>query len=151
MKITHDLAALVDDLAAHWIEPVLEILKSSGVRSISVDTEIEAWRTLKRILYSQFRWQRTYRYSTLVSLGMVMQDTIREAVLFLTKRFRPDLNSSQLERHVRQWAGERRSTPEERRLFAEIVQSGLGAAFKPPSRTDFTPRLRVSPTLALIE
>jgi len=152
MKITHDLVSLVDDLAAHWTEPVLEILKSSGIRSISVDIEIEAWRTLKRILRSQFRWQRAFRYSTLVSLGMVMQDTIREAVLILARQFDPGRVSSQLEGQVRQWAGERRSTAAERRVFAEIVrQPSLRAAFKPPSRTDFTPRLQVSPTLAIIE
>jgi hypothetical protein len=116
MKIKRDFASLVDDLAALWTEPVLEIMKASGVNVISVDMEIETWRTLRRVVHAQLRWQRAFRYSTLVSIGMVMQDAIREVTLLLMARSHPCLVSSQFEGQIRLWAGERRSTATERRL-----------------------------------
>ena len=48
MNATKNLTHLVDDLAGHWTEPALDILKDAGIRSISVDMELEAWRTLKK-------------------------------------------------------------------------------------------------------
>ena len=49
MNATNDFAGLVDNLAGHWTEPVLKILRTAGV-PISVDTEVETWRTLKKAL-----------------------------------------------------------------------------------------------------
>jgi hypothetical protein len=145
MNTAIEFTLLVDDLAAHWTEPALEILKSAGIRVISVDMELEAWRTLRKILHSELRWQRAFRLSTLVSLSAVMEQVLRKATLLVADKFAPRLVSYVFESRIRRLAGERRSTEAERRLYAEIVrQPGLRAAFKPPSRTDFTPRLRVS-------
>jgi hypothetical protein len=145
MNTANELTLLVDDLAGHWTEPALEILKAAGIRPISVDMEFEAWRILRELLHAELRWQRAFRFSTLVSLGTVMEQVLRKATLLVAQKFEPRSVSYAFESRIRRLAGERRSTAAERRLYAEIVrQPALRAAFKPPSRTDFTPRLRVS-------
>jgi hypothetical protein len=145
MNAANDLTLLVHDLAGLWTEPVLEILKAAGIHSMSVDIELEVWRTLKKVLNCELRWQRAMRLSTLVSLNAVGEQVLRKAALLVARRLEPQSVSDAFERQIRQLAAERRSTATERRLFAEIVrQPALHAAFKPPSRTDFTPRLRMS-------
>jgi hypothetical protein len=74
-----------------------------------------------------------------------MEQVLRKAALLVARKFEPQADSYAFEIRIRRAAGERRSTPIERRLFAEIVREpAMRAAFKAPSRTDFTPRLRVS-------
>ena len=73
MNTANDLTLLVEELAGLWTEPALEILKAAGIGSISVDMELDAWRTLKKVLHSELRWQRAFRHSTLVSLSAVME------------------------------------------------------------------------------
>jgi hypothetical protein len=112
---------------------------------MSVDMELEAWRTLKKILHCELRWQCAIRLSTLVSLSTVMERVLRKTALLVARKFEPRSVSYAFESRIRQVAGERRSTAAERRLYAAIVrQPALRDAFKPPSRTDFTPRLRIS-------
>jgi hypothetical protein len=145
MNTANDFALLVDDLAGHWTESVLEILKAAGVQPIAVDMELEAWRTLKNVLHAELRSQRAFRQATRVSLGALMELALRKAALQVSGAFEPRLDSSPFKSWIGQLARDRRSTPAERGLYAKIVgQPALRAAFKPPSRTDFTPRLRVS-------
>jgi hypothetical protein len=145
MNGANDLALLVEDLAGHWTEPALEILKAAGILPISVDTEVEAWRTLRKVLHFELRWQRAFRLSTLVSLSALMEQVIRKATLLVARKIEPESVTYTTESRIRRLAGERRSSAAERRVYRRIVrQPALRAAFKPPSRTDFTPRLRVS-------
>jgi hypothetical protein len=144
MSAASDLTLLVDDLAGLWTEAALEMLKAAGVHPISVDMELETWRTMKKILRFELRWQRASRLATLVSMSAVMEEVLRETVLLVSRKFWPLPVARALEGRLRRWAGARRSTPGERRLYAEIVsQPELRAAFKPPTRTDFVPRLQV--------
>jgi hypothetical protein len=53
MKRANELMALVDDLAGSWTDHVLEIYRAAGIRNLSVDMELETWRTLKKILHAQ--------------------------------------------------------------------------------------------------
>lgn len=136
---------LVDDLAAHWTDPALEILKAAGVPAISIDMELDTWRTLKEVLQSELRWQRAFRFSTLVSLGMLMEQVLRKATLSAAQKFAPQAVADDFENRIRRSVRDRRATVAERRLYAELVrQPALKAAFKPPTRTDYFPRLRVS-------
>jgi hypothetical protein len=140
---TANLAQLVDDLAGHWTEAALEILKDAGIHPISVDMELETWQTLKEILHFELRWQRATRLPTLLSMSAVMEQVLREAMPLVARKFQAQAVPRALESRLGRRAGARRSTPEERRLFAEIVRRpGLRAAFKPPTRTDFVPRLQ---------
>jgi hypothetical protein len=144
MNTAIDLTRLVDNLAGDWTEPALRILKGAGIR-ISVDMEIDAWRTLKSVLRSEFRWQRYFRFSTLVSLSTVMEQALRKAALFVAQKFEPQAVTYEFKSRISQLAGERRSTAMERGLFSAIVRRpALRAAFNAPTRTDFMPRLRVS-------
>jgi hypothetical protein len=139
------ITRLVDELAAHWTEPTLEILKGAGVRNIPVAMEVEAWRTLKVVLRRELRWQQSFRVSTLVSLSTLMEHVLREGALRVAERFEPGAVTYAFETRIRRLAGDRRATQPERQVYARIVrQPSLHAAFKPPTRTDFTPRLRVS-------
>jgi len=145
MNAANDITRLVDDLAGHWTEPALEILKAAGIHEVSVDMELEAWQTLKKVLQSELRWQRAFRFSTRVSLSTLMEQVLRRATLFVAQKFEPQSVSSEFENRIRRLVGDRRSTAVERGLFARMVPlPSLRAAFKPPSRTDYFPRLKVS-------
>jgi hypothetical protein len=145
MNTANDLTLLVDDLASHWTAPVLDNLKAAGVQPITVDMELEAWRTLKTVLDFEIRRQRAFRLFGLVHLSTVMEQAIRKTTLFVAQQFGYGLVSDAFESRVRRLAGERRATPAEERLFAEIIrQPALRPPFKPPNRTDFAPRLHAS-------
>jgi hypothetical protein len=68
MSTTGPITRVVDDLAAHWTDPVLEILKVGGIGNISVEMELATWRTLKEVLNTELRWQRSFRVSTLAGI-----------------------------------------------------------------------------------
>ena len=145
MNTANDMTNLVEDLAAHWTDPALEILRAVGVHDVSVDMELETWQTLKKVLQSELRWQRAFRFSTLVSLGTLMEQVFREATLLVAQRFQPESVTSEFENRIRRSASDRRSTAAERDLFARMVHlPAMRAAFKPPSRTDYFPHLKVS-------
>ena len=144
MNAANDFTRLVDNLAGDWTEPVLRILKNVGIR-VSVDMEIDAWRTLKHVLRSEFRWQRSFRLSTLVSLGTLMEQVLRKAALVVAQKFEPLAVTYEFKSRISQLAGERRSTAMERGHYSAIVRRpAQRAAFRAPTRTDFLPRLRVS-------
>jgi hypothetical protein len=145
MNTANDITNLVEDVAAHWTDPALEFLRAAGIHGVSVDMELETWRTLKKVLQSELRWQRAFRFSTLVSLGTLMEQVLRQATLSVALRFEPQSVSSEFETRIRRLAGDRRSTAAERDLFARMVRlPAMRAAFKPPSRTDYFPHLKVS-------
>ena len=145
MNTANDMTNLVEDLAAHWTDPALEILTAAGIHAVSVDMELETWQTLTKVLQSELRWQRAFRFSTLVSLGTLMEQVFRQATLSVAQRFEPQSVTSEFENRIRRLAGDRRSTAAERDLFARMVRlPAIKAAFKPPSRTDYFPHLKVS-------
>jgi hypothetical protein len=147
MNKPNDLTRFVNELAGHWTDPTLEILKGAGIQQISVDMEVEAWQTLKKILHSELRWQCAFRSSTLVSLTALMEQVLRQAALFTARKIVPQIASTELEKRIRSAVSGRRATESERKLYAELVrQPALHAAFKPPTRTDYFPRLRVTVT-----
>src|SRR5262249_35076299 len=133
MNTANDIANLVEDLAAHWTDPALEILRAAGMHAVSVDMELETWRTLKKVLRSELRWQRAFRFSTLVSLSTVMEQVFRQATLLVAQKFERQSVTSEFENRIRRLAGDRRSTAAERDLFARMVRlPAMSAAFKPP-------------------
>jgi hypothetical protein len=150
MNTKSDYTLSVDNLAGHWTELALKILKGAGIRRISVDMELDAWRTLKSTMRAELRWQRAFRFSTLVSLSTLMEESLRKAALLVAQKFEPQSVSHEFENRVRQLAAEQRATPVERALYsASVRKPALRAAFKQPSRTDFVPRLRLSAQAAI--
>jgi len=136
---------LVDDLTAFWTDPALEILKAVGLPAVSIDMELATWQTLTEVLRSELRWQRVFRLSTLLPLSTLMEQVLRTATLLVAEKFTPQAVSPEFENRVRSSVRDRRATAPERRLYAELIrQPALKAAFKPPTRTDYFPRLRVS-------
>jgi hypothetical protein len=145
MKAASEFTLLVEELAAHWTDSALELLGAAGIGRISVEMELETWRTLKKVLIQELRWRRALRFSTTVSLSMLMEQVLRQGIFLVAKRFAPGALSYEFATQVRRAVGDRRSTELEGNLYAQIVrQPSLHAAFKPPSRSDFTPRLRIS-------
>jgi hypothetical protein len=145
MTTANDLTVQVGDLASHWTEAALAMLKAAGVPHISVDMELETWQALRKLLHSEFRWQRAFRFSRLVPLSMVMEQVLRKATLLVAQKFAPQAVSEAFQSRIRRSAGERRPSATEHRLYLQIVcQPALDAAFHPPGRRDFAPRLRVS-------
>jgi hypothetical protein len=143
MNAANDLTVLVDNMAGHWTESVLKILRGAGI-PISVDTEIEAWRMLKKVLHAELHWQRSLRFSTLVSMSALMEQALRKAATLVAQKFSARSVPYQFKSRINQLARERRPSAPERVLYSAIVrQPALRAVFKEPTRTDFVPRLRV--------
>jgi len=145
MSTMNDSTRLVEDLAAHWTDPALAILKAAGIQRISLEMELQTWRILTEVLQSELRWQRAFRLSTLVSLGTLTEQVLDKAILLAARRFAPDLISADVESRIRGLVRDRRTTTAEHRLYAALVrQPAMRSAFKPASRTDYFPRLRAS-------
>ncbi len=113
-----DITRLVDELAGHWTEPALTILTAAGLQRISVDMEVETWRTLKKVLCAELRWQRSFRFSTLVSLSTLMEQVLRKAMLTVAQKLEPQVVSHEFENNLSRLAGERRATAVERDLYS---------------------------------
>src|SRR5262249_39798998 len=88
MKTEGENTLWLDDLAAHWTELALEILRGAGIREISVDMELAAWRFIKQVLQYKLRWQRVFR--TPASLSDLMEQVILKAALLVVQQFSPD-------------------------------------------------------------
>jgi hypothetical protein len=70
---------------------------------------------------------------------------LRQATREIAQRFEPEPIIYKLEKEIRHSTDDRNSTAGERRLYAQVVrQPSPHGVFKPPSRTDFIPRVRVS-------
>jgi hypothetical protein len=144
MGSTSDMTGLVDNLTAYWTDPALEILKSAGLERVTVDMEVATWRSLRAVLRYELRWQRSFRLSTLVSLSMLTEQVLRKATFLVARKYAPQCISMDFKKHVRRLVGERRASAAERHLYSRIIlHPSLRAAFKPVSRTDFTPHLRL--------
>lgn len=144
MKATYTFSLLVDELAGHWTEPALEILKAAGISHISVDMELATWRALRQILGRELL-QRPYRSSTVVSVRTLMEEVLRDAVITVASGHHLEAASYEFEKRVQILTSGRRLTDAERRVVFELVrQPVVGSGFKPPSRSDFTPRLQAA-------
>ena len=86
MNAANEFSRLLDELAAHWTDPVLEILKATGTRRVSVEMEVGAWHTLRAVLRLELR-QQAFRRSSLVSLATLMEEVLRKATLLVRRRF----------------------------------------------------------------
>jgi hypothetical protein len=145
MNTTKVYALLIDDLAAHWTESALAILKDAGLGPISVETELETWRSLRKELHKEVRWQRSFRVSTLVSLRTLREQVLRSAAMAIAEKSDSNVLTYDVESRIRSAAADVRSTDAERLLYSTLVELPLlHSAFKGPTRTDYTPRLRVS-------
>ena len=144
MNTANELGSLTSELAGHWTGPVLEMVKALGVPHISVDMEVEAWRNVRKVLRIELRWRRAARLATLGSLRTLMENVLRRSAEQVLLRVRPGSLTPANKTQIRRWASDLRASANELELYALIVhQPELHAAFKPPSRTDFTPRLRL--------
>jgi hypothetical protein len=142
MNAANDKTRLVDDLAALWTEPVLEILKASGTRHVSVDLELAVWHTLRKVIRIKLGNQ-AFRSATLAPLASLMEQVLRRATVHLILTFHVPVLARAVEKRVFQEAGGRIATPTERRIYAELIrQPGTKNAFKPLSGTDYLPRLQ---------
>jgi hypothetical protein len=122
MSTAHDITLLVDDLAGHWTEPVLKILKATGIREASVDMELEVWQTLRRVLRAERRWQRLFRLSTPVPLRAFMNQALRSATLLVAQKYAPESISDEFENRIGRWAGEEKLTAPERGLLSVLLR-----------------------------
>jgi hypothetical protein len=87
MKTANDITHSVDDLAGHWTEPALHFLKGAGIHPISVDLEVETWRTLERVLRAEVGFRRSFRLPTAASLSRLKERTIRKAAKLVARKF----------------------------------------------------------------
>ncbi len=145
MNRKNDLTRLANDLAAHWADPVLEILNAVGISYFSIDMELETWRVVKKVLRQELGWQPAVRSSSLVSLSTLMERVLHRSAEQLAIRLGLHAPSDVFKTLVRRLAGERGVSSAERSLFLQLIdQPMLHGAFKRSNPADFTPRLRVS-------
>ena len=87
MKTVNDHACSADELAGHWTEPALRLLSGAGIRPISVDLEVETWRTLEIVLRAELGARRSFRLSTAASLNRLKGQVIRKAAGLIARKF----------------------------------------------------------------
>src|SRR5262249_52364984 len=121
MKTSNRTTRLVGDLAAHWTEPVLRLLKEAGKGHLSVQSEVETWQTLNDVLRTELRWQRVFRSARTSSLSMVMEQVLRRTLLVLARRYNLSPALHELEKRIRRMIRDRRSNVAEGRLFGELL------------------------------
>jgi hypothetical protein len=89
MTTANDITLLVDDLAGQWTDAAMRILKGAGMPRISVDMEVEAWQTLKKVLRTEIRWERLFRFSSLVSWSGFTEQALRKSAILVAQKFEP--------------------------------------------------------------
>lgn len=87
MKTVNDIVISVDELAGHWAEPTLRLLHGAGIHPISVDLEVETWRTLEKVLRAELGFRRSFRLSTAASLNRLKVRATRKAAGLVARRF----------------------------------------------------------------
>ena len=122
MNRTNDHRLSVDDLAGQWTDAALQILKAAGVRPISVDLELEAWRTLKHVLQNDLRWQSLFHITTLLSLSTLMEQSLRKTARLVVRKFLPRSVSPALDARIGQLAEAQRSAAVQRGYYRATVR-----------------------------
>ncbi len=149
MNAVKDHKLSIEDLAGQWTESALKILKTAGLRPISVELELEVWRTLKVVLAADLRWQRMFRFSTLLSLSTLMEQSLRKATLLILRKFVPQSLSTVVTQRIGQLAEEQRSFAVKRGLYSATVR--LPAATRAASnlsQSGLVPRATVAAAFA---
>jgi hypothetical protein len=122
MNTANDIAALVDNLAGHWTDSALEILKALDVPAISIDLELATWQALKQALQSHLREQQ-WRPST--GLEGVLTNVLHRATLQVAQQFAPWSEPAEWESRIQLRLRDRHATTAERVLFAQLVRQRL--------------------------
>ena len=147
MNAAKETTRHAEELAAHWTDRALQILRGEGLRPLSVHAELRAWRALAAVLRDELRWQRVFRAATLVSLTSLREHVLWKAVAGLLRHALDGHVSSDSRARIRQAAAQRGSTPAEVDAYrALIAEPAARASFKAPTRSDFTPHLRFART-----
>ncbi len=129
MSTADDLTLLVDDLAGHWTDYALAILKAAGIRRVSVEMEFAAWRALKKVLRSELRWLQPLAFASLAALSTLKGQVLRRATGLVARDFEPEAVTVDFKSRVRRLAGEQRATAAERRVYEEIADQPVLAGW----------------------
>jgi hypothetical protein len=98
-----DLARFVDDLAGHWTDRALKVLKDSGVNGNSVALELETWNTLRSALHAEFRKQQAMRPAVTPSFTSVMRRAFHRATTMVARQFGSPSSATDVESRVQPW------------------------------------------------
>ncbi len=139
MKTSRRIPQLVDELAAHWTEPALEILKSVGHSRVTVQSEIETWRSLSAALQSAVEERRRFSSSPAVSLRGIREKVFGQAIEALVRENNLSLSWPEIYERSRVLILNSQSTAAERELFGVLARE-QATAYKAPRQTDFAPR-----------
>lgn len=144
MNKSNELKSL-NDLAGHWTDRILEMLRAAGVPYLSVEAELAAWQVLRKVLRSELLRQRTIWGLTLLPLRGLMVRVMPQAAEQVLRRIWPHAVTSHFQAQIRRLTGKHRSTPAERELYARITRHPeLQSALDGLSGTGFTARLQVA-------
>src|SRR5580765_5541875 len=113
MKTSNRIAHLVDDLAALWTEPTLEILNDAGNAPASVDSEIDAWHNLSAAIHTALRRQ-------FASFNAVREQVFGQVIAALARKYNLWLTSHEVDEQIHSLIQERRPTAAEREIFSEL-------------------------------
>lgn len=129
MNTANDFNLLAHEWAGLWTETALTILKRAGIRRISVEMEIDVWKTMERMLQVEFKRQASLNCLPVMSLSDLMERVLRKTTLLVAQKFEPQTVSDAFEDRVHRIAEERRETSEKfarrslrRDSFAQPIQ-----------------------------
>lgn len=104
MNTAKDFTLLANEWAGLWTETALTILKRAGLQRISVEMEIEVWKTLESTLQAELQRQASLCFLPLVSLSDLMERVLRKTTLLVAQRLEPQTVTDEFEDRLSQLA-----------------------------------------------
>lgn len=139
MNAIDQTARSLDDLAALWMEPTLDVLVTVGLPSVSVGFEIDTWRTLVANLRRELRWRRVFGIAPPRSMNAIRERIVTQTASLLTKTHGLTVEPNELPHRVREAFRSWRPMAAERDAFESVFGRSMPRVFA--RRTDFTPLL----------
>jgi hypothetical protein len=114
---------LIEELAAHWTDAALPLLRIIGVHYVSVESELDVWRVLTDSLQIELRWQRAFRFRRTASLESVKAHVLRRTAALLARQAGLRRAGPELERRLSMFLQDEPVTNWELRVFNQIMHT----------------------------
>jgi len=142
MNAAKDSIRVVNELAARWTEPALELLAASGVHGVSVSMELDIWRTLKNVMHLALRRQQSLPLVTM-RLDAFRKQVLLAAMLRVAGKYVHSFDIFALEGRLRSWIGRQPVQAADLWLYAQMTRDWAAQRpATPPQRSGYRiPRL----------
>lgn len=122
MKAVNEFRDVIEDLAGHWNDSVVEMLQAISVEKVSVDLELGLWRLTSEVLRDEVEHRNASRLGEFPVMEILKARTVAKVALLASRKFDLRLDFSKVQRSAGKWEHLRRSTATERVLYSRIIR-----------------------------